>query len=187
VLFEKALFHFFVQFAVCLFLIIIPQSTTQGSRPEKVKFFGFFEPILDFFFTDEIDNKPCSSERAETRVSDEMFPLFFGEFSLFFRFFCFVCVLLFFYKCLPSVSLGPWFESQALPDLWSPRVWFTFRNLKSFVLIFLEQDVANQNWPNRSKFWSKIAKIGATPPRRDRERLRREKNVLSKEILEVFC
>jgi len=66
-------------------------------------------------------------------------------------------------------------------------VWFTFRNLKSFVLIFLEQDVANQNWQNRSKFWSKIAKIGATPPRRDRERLRREKNVLSKEILEVFC
>jgi len=50
VLFEKALFHFFVQFAVCLFLIIIPQSTTQGSRPEKVKFFGFFEPIFDFFF-----------------------------------------------------------------------------------------------------------------------------------------
>jgi len=44
--------------------------------------------------------------------------------------------------------------------------------------------VANQNWPNRSKFWSKIAKIGATPPRRDREILRREKNVLSKEILE---
>jgi len=65
-------------------------------------------------------------------------------------------------------------------------VWFTFRNLKSFVLIFLEQDVASQNWPNRSKFWSKIANIGATPPRRDRERLRREKNVLSKEILEVF-
>lgn len=93
VLFEKALFHFFVQFAVCLFLIIIPQSTTQGSRPEKVKFFGFFEPIFDFLFSDEIDNKPCSSERAETRVSDEMFPLFFGEFSLFFRFFCFVCVL----------------------------------------------------------------------------------------------
>ena len=93
-LFEKALFHFFVQFAVCLFLIIIPQSTTQGSRPEKVKyFFGFFEPIFDFFFSGEIDNKPCSSERAETRVSDEMFPLFFGEFSLFFRFFCFVCVL----------------------------------------------------------------------------------------------
>ena len=79
-LFEKALFRFFVQFAVCLFLIIIPQSTTQGSRPEKVKFFffGFFEPIFDFFFSDEIDNKPCSSERAETRVSDEMFSLFFG-------------------------------------------------------------------------------------------------------------
>jgi len=91
----KRLFSiFFVQFAVCLFLIIIPQSTTQGSRPEKVKFFfGFFEPIFDFFFSDEIDNKPCSSERAETRVSDEMFSLFFGEFSLFFRFFCFVCVL----------------------------------------------------------------------------------------------
>lgn len=94
VLFEKALFRFFVQFAVCLFLIIIPQSTTQGSRPRKSQvFFGFFEPIFDFFFSDEIDNKPCSSERAETRVSDEMFSLFFGEFSLFFRFFCFVCVL----------------------------------------------------------------------------------------------
>jgi hypothetical protein len=91
----KRLFSiFFVQFAVCLFLIIIPQSTTQGSRPEKVKvFFGLCEPIFDFFFSGEIDNKPCSSERAETRVSDEMFSLFFGEFSLFFRFFCFVCVL----------------------------------------------------------------------------------------------
>jgi hypothetical protein len=66
-------------------------------------------------------------------------------------------------------------------------VWFTFRNLKSFVLIILERDVVDQNWPNQSKFWSKIAKIGATPPRRDRERWRREKNVLSKEILEVFC
>lgn len=89
-----SVFLFSLQF-VCLFLIIIPQSTTQGSRPEKVKFFffGFFEPIFDFFFSDEIDNKPCSSERAETRVSDEMFSLFFGEFSLFFRFFCFVCVL----------------------------------------------------------------------------------------------
>jgi hypothetical protein len=50
VLFEKALFHFFVQFAVCLFLIIIPQSTTQGSRPEKVKFFGFFNQFLTSFF-----------------------------------------------------------------------------------------------------------------------------------------
>lgn len=79
-LFEKALFHFFLfslQF-VCLFLIIIPQSTTQGSRTENVNVFGFFEPIFDFFFSDEIDNKPCSSERAETRVSDEMFSLFFG-------------------------------------------------------------------------------------------------------------
>jgi hypothetical protein len=62
-----------------------------------------------------------------------------------------------------------------------------FPQLKKFCFDFLEQDVANQNWQNRSKFWSKIAKIGATPPRRDRERLRREKNVLSKEILEVFC
>jgi len=50
VLFEKALFRFFVQFAVCLFLIIIPQSTTQGSRPRKSQvFFGFFEPIFDSF------------------------------------------------------------------------------------------------------------------------------------------
>jgi len=51
VLFEKALFHFFVQFAVCLFLIIIPQSTTQGSRPEKVKFFlAFLNQFLTSFF-----------------------------------------------------------------------------------------------------------------------------------------
>ena len=88
-----SIFLFSLQF-VCLFLIIIPQSTTQGSRPEKVKvFLAFLNQFLTLFFLDEIDNKPCSSERAETRVSDEMFPLFFGEFSLFFRFFCFVCVL----------------------------------------------------------------------------------------------
>ena len=88
-----SVFLFSLQF-VCLFLIIIPQSTTQGSRPEKVKvFLAFLNQFLTLFFLDEIDNKPCSSERAETRVSDEMFPLFFGEFSLFFRFFCFVCVL----------------------------------------------------------------------------------------------
>jgi hypothetical protein len=63
-----------------------------------------------------------------------------------------------------------------------------FPQLKKFCFdFFLERDVANQNWPNRSKFWSKIAKIGATTPRRDRERWRREKNVLSKDILEVFC
>lgn len=95
-LFEKALFHFFCSVCslfVCLFLIIIPQSTTQGSRPENVKFLAFLNQFLTSFFSDEIDNKPCSSERAETRVSDEMFSLFFGEFSLFFRFFCFVCIL----------------------------------------------------------------------------------------------
>jgi len=52
VLFEKALFRFFVQFAVCLFLIIIPQSTTQGSRPEKVKnfFLAFLNQFLTSFF-----------------------------------------------------------------------------------------------------------------------------------------
>ena len=28
--------------------------------------------------------------------------------------------------------VGSWVRTQALPDLWSPRVWFTFRNLKVF-------------------------------------------------------
>lgn len=56
-------------------------------------------------------------------IFSENFSFFFlGNFFL--RFFGFLD------RCLPSVSLGPWFESQALPDLWSPRVWFTFRNLK---------------------------------------------------------
>lgn len=46
-----SVFLFSLQF-VCLFLIIIPQSTTQGSRPEKVKFFflAFLNQFLTSFF-----------------------------------------------------------------------------------------------------------------------------------------
>merc|ERR1719433_1249517 len=59
------------------------------------------------------------------------FGFFFSEnFSFFFLGNFFLRFFVFSDMCLPSVSLGPWFESQALPDLWSPRVWFTFRNLK---------------------------------------------------------
>lgn len=78
----KRLFSiFFVQFAVCLFVFnyYSAKHNTRFPPPEKVKFFlAFLNQFLTLFVSDEIDNKPCSSERAETRVSDEMFSLFFG-------------------------------------------------------------------------------------------------------------
>lgn len=176
VLFEKALFHFFVQFAVCLFLIIIPQSTTQGSRPENFcQVFGFFEPIFDSFFFGRDKIISLAVQRGQRQgYQTKCFLFFLVNFLCFSDFFCFVWILQFFYKCLPSVSLGPWFESQALPDLWSPRVWFTFRNLKSFVLI------QNGTWLIKigqigQNFGQKQPKFGATPPRKDRERWRRGK------------
>lgn len=68
--------------------------------------------------------------------------IFFSEnFSFFFLGNFFLRFLSFCDRCLPSVSLGPWFESQALPDLWSPRVWFTFRNLKVYWVLFFSREV----------------------------------------------
>lgn len=96
VLFEKALFHFFLfslQF-VCLFLIIIPQSTTQGSRTENVNFFGFFEPIFDFFFQTRDKIISLAVQRGQRQgYQTKCFLFFLVNFLCFSDFFCFVCVL----------------------------------------------------------------------------------------------
>jgi len=88
---------------------------------------------------------PCSSERAETRVfrrnvsifffgvfgGEKFFQIFLGKEKKIFRYIFFsLRIFLKFYLQLSAViSLGR-FRYQALPDLWSPRVWFTFRNKK---------------------------------------------------------
>ena len=81
-------------------------------------------------------------QRGQRRgYSDEMFRFFLEVlgvkiFSDFFgqedqkNFFVNLLIFLKFYLQLSAViSLGR-FRFQALPDLWSPRVWFTFRNKK---------------------------------------------------------
>lgn len=99
-LFEKALFHFFVQFAVCLFLIIIPQSTTQGSRTENVNVFGFFEPIFDFFFRTRDKIISLAVQRGQRQgYQTKCFLFFLVNFLCFSDFF----VLFVFYNFFTSV------------------------------------------------------------------------------------
>ena len=49
--------------------------------------------------------------------------------NVFIYFFFFANFLKFYLQLSAVISLGR-FRYQALPDLWSPRVWFTFRNKK---------------------------------------------------------
>jgi len=62
---------------------------------------------------------------------EKFFQIFLGkEKKCFYIFFFSLRIFLKFYLQLSAViSLGR-FRYQALPDLWSPRVWFTFRNKK---------------------------------------------------------
>lgn len=93
----------------------ISQSTTQG-----------------FFLDKKI---PCSSEMAETR-GDMMFlaiflgcrkKRFFRHFLSIFPFFSLFLIIIDFFTCVTRQSRR-FFQAknQAIPDLWSPRDWFTF-------------------------------------------------------------
>ena len=143
-------------------ILIIPQSTTQGSRQKNIVklqhheqndiiltkknissklFFCQIVALLTFFGRNTKSALQFREGRDKgTRLNVSCSFFWFLNFFFLGKFFIFFVWEWFFYRCLPSVSLGPWFESQALPDLWSPRVWFTFRNLKFFFF-------SNWAWP----------------------------------------
>jgi len=94
---------------------------------QKQKCFVFLQ---FFFLVHGWEKKPCRSERAETRDSDKMFHDFFDVFFLeknFLHFFIFVFWGLATWPTGVCHYLVGCVFTQALPDLWSPRVWFTFR------------------------------------------------------------
>jgi len=59
---------------------------------------------------------------------------FFGDLADFFRIFL-VIFQLFFLRTGVYRYLVEYVSIQALPDLWSPRVWFTFRQIEAAVSI----------------------------------------------------
>jgi len=117
-------------------------SAKHNTRSPKKYFTEIFSKkfhFYDLFFGSWREKKLAlqfreGRDKGQTKCFFQFFCLIFFIFSENFSFFFLGNFFLRFFgfldRCLPSVSLGPWFESQALPDLWSPRVWFTFRNLK---------------------------------------------------------